>query len=200
MRNRDLRPTAKANPTIQQAFERFQKYNRLKNLSQGSLDFYAAKGRSFFRFLGDTEQPIQTITEETVEDYIFYMKDQQLHDTTINTNLRMVRAFLYWCMEKGYLEKYPIRLVRADDPIKEPYTTDELQKLLKEPDCKTCSFAEYRNCCCGHMNIVSVYNKVKNMRTGTALYSTSLFDFLRGCVSRVLLERPKHEDGTETLG
>ena len=57
----------------------------------------------------------------------------------------MVRAFLYWCMEKGYLEKYPIRLVRADDPIKEPYTTDELQKLLKEPDCKTCSFAEYRN-------------------------------------------------------
>lgn len=54
MRNRDLRPAAKANPTIQQAFERFQKYNRLKNLSQGSLDFYAAKGRSFFRFLGDT--------------------------------------------------------------------------------------------------------------------------------------------------
>ena len=145
MRNRDLRPAAKANPTIQQAFERFQKYNRLKNLSQGSLDFYAAKGRSFFRFLGDTEQPIHTITEETVEDYIFYMKDQQLHDTTINTNLRMVRAFLYWCMEKGYLEKYPIRLVRADDPIKEPYTTDELQKLLKEPNCKTCSFAEYRN-------------------------------------------------------
>lgn len=124
MRNRDLRPAAKANPTIQQAFERFQKYNRLKNLSQGSLDFYAAKGRSFFRFLGDTEQPIHTIIEETVEDYIFYMKDQQLHDTTINTNLRMVRA---------------------DDPIKEPYTTDELQKLLKEPDCKTCSFAEYRN-------------------------------------------------------
>ena len=73
MRNRDLRPAAKVNPTIQQAFERFQKYNRLKNLSQGSLDFYAAKGRSFFRYLGDTEQPITTITEETVEDYIFYM-------------------------------------------------------------------------------------------------------------------------------
>ena len=45
-----------------------------------------------------------------------------------------------------------------------------------------------------------LYNKVKNMRTGVALYSASLFDFLRGCVSRVLLERPKHEDGTETLG
>lgn len=48
--------------------------------------------------------------------------------------------------------------------------------------------------------ITVLYSKVKNMRTGAALYSTSLFDFLRGCVSRVLLERPKHEDGTETLG
>ena len=145
MRNRDLRPAAKANPTIQQAFERFQKYNRLKNLSQGSLDFYAAKGRSFFRFLGNTEQPIHTITEETVEDYIFAMKEEKLSDTTINTNLRMVRAFLYWCMEKGYLEQFSIKLVRADDPIKEPYTAQELEKLLSAPNRKSCSFAEYRN-------------------------------------------------------
>ena len=48
--------------------------------------------------------------------------------------------------------------------------------------------------------ITILYKKVKNMRTDVALYSASLFDFLRGCVSRVLLERPKHEDGTETLG
>lgn len=46
-----------------------------------------------------------------------------------------------------------------------------------------------------------LYRKVKNVRTGAALYSTSFICFfLRGCVSRVLLERPKHEDGTETLG
>lgn len=47
---------------------------------------------------------------------------------------------------------------------------------------------------------IIIYSKVKNIGTDVALYSTSLFDFLRGCVSRVLLERPKHEDGTETLG
>ena len=101
MRNRDLRPAAKANPTIQQAFERFQKYNRLKNLSQGSLDFYAAKAEASFGFWGIQSSPIHTITEETVEDYIFYMKDQQLHDTTINTNLRMVRVVFVLVHGKG---------------------------------------------------------------------------------------------------
>lgn len=46
-----------------------------------------------------------------------------------------------------------------------------------------------------------LYKTVKHIGTDVALYATSLFDFfLRGCVSRVLLERPKHEDGTETLG
>ena len=44
-----------------------------------------------------------------------------------------------------------------------------------------------------------LYRIVKNIGTDVARYSTFLFDFLRGCVSRVLLERPKHEDGTETL-
>ena len=29
------------------------------------------------------------------------MKDQQLYNTTINTNLRMVRAFLYGRMQKS---------------------------------------------------------------------------------------------------
>lgn len=45
-----------------------------------------------------------------------------------------------------------------------------------------------------------LYKIVKNIGTDAALYSIFLFDFLRGCVSRVLLERPKHEDGTEALG
>ena len=54
---------------------------------KGSLDFYAAKGRSFFRFLRDTEQPITAITEETVEDSIFY---------TIKSALGIRRNRLKW--------------------------------------------------------------------------------------------------------
>jgi integrase/recombinase XerD len=48
-------------------------------------------------------------------------------------------------MNKGWLERYAIPLIRATDPIKEPYTIQELALLLKKPDVKQCSFATYRN-------------------------------------------------------
>lgn len=146
MRKRQLQVKSIAPPSIQNAFEQFQRQNEVKNLSQGTIDFYSAKSRTFFLFLEDTEQTVDTITKEDVEDYILYFKEKgTVSDTTINTNLRMVRAFLYWCMERHYMERFPVKMIRADDPIKEPYTADELERLLKRPNLKSCSFAEYRN-------------------------------------------------------
>lgn len=146
MRKRTLHTISAAPPSIHNAFEQFQKQNEVKNLSPETIKFYSAKAKTFFLFLEDVEQRIDTITEEDVEDYILYFKEKgTVSDTTINTNLRMVRAFLYWCMERGYMERFPIRMIRADDTIKEPYTADELERLLKAPDKSTCSFAEYRN-------------------------------------------------------
>ena len=146
MRKRTLHTISAAPPSIHNAFKQFQKQNEVKNLSPETIKFYSAKAKTFFLFLEDVEQRIDTITEEDVEDYILYFKEKgTVSDTTINTNLRMVRAFLYWCMERGYMERFPIRMIRADDTIKEPYTADELERLLKAPDKSTCSFAEYRN-------------------------------------------------------
>ena len=145
MRKRTLKTNSTPVLTVQAAFEQFQRQNTIKNLSPDTIEFYSSKARRFFAFLGDTEQPITAITQETVEEYILWMKDSQVRDTTINANLRMVRAFLHWCMERQYIKHFPIQMIKADEPIKEPYTTDELERLLKSPDKKKCSFAEYRN-------------------------------------------------------
>lgn len=146
MRNRALRAIPAAPPSIQKAFEQFQKQNEVKNLSPDTIKFYSAKAKNFFSFLEDTEECIDTLTEEDIEDYILYFKEKgTVSDTTINTNLRMVRAFLYWCMDRQYMQRFPVRMIRADDSVKEPYTTEELERLLTSPDKSTCSFAEYRN-------------------------------------------------------
>jgi len=89
--------------------------------------------------------PCVQITYDTILDYIQWQKKQgTINDISINTNLRGVRAFFYYAMEKGYLPKFKIRLIRAVKPIKPVYTNEELEKMLKKPDLKTCNFKEYR--------------------------------------------------------
>lgn len=74
MKKRRLQAVSDTPPTIQKAFEQFQKQNAVKNLAQGTIEFYSAKSKPFFLFLEDTGQCIDTVTAEDVEDYILYSK------------------------------------------------------------------------------------------------------------------------------
>lgn len=132
--------------TVQEAYDQFQRYNLTKGLSEGTIRYYESYSRAFFKFLGDTSQPLTEVTKDTVDDYTLYLKGKDtVTDTTVNTALRMVRAFLYFCMEQGWIPHFNVPQIRAAQPVKEPYTNDELAKLLKKPDLKSCTFARYRN-------------------------------------------------------
>jgi integrase/recombinase XerD len=48
-------------------------------------------------------------------------------------------------MEQEYIRRFKISLISAQKPLKETYTNAELEKLLKKPNIKKCSFSEYRN-------------------------------------------------------
>lgn len=132
--------------TVQEAYDQFQRYNLTKGLSEGTIRYYESYSRAFFKFLGDTSQPLTEVTKDTVDEYILYLKGKDtVTDTTVNTALRMVRAFLYFCMERSWIPRFTISQIKAVQPVKEPYTNDELAKLLKKPDLKSCTFARYRN-------------------------------------------------------
>jgi len=47
-------------------------------------------------------------------------------------------------MDKGYMDKFAIKLLKKERKIKETYTDDELERILKKPDLKKCRFVEYR--------------------------------------------------------
>lgn len=133
-------------PSIQEAFERFQKRNEVKNLSPETIKYYECYSRQLFAFLGDTTKPVSSIDQETIQNYILHLKAKEtVSDVTVNTALRMASGFLYYCMEEGYVEAFKIHLIKADQPIKESYTDGELTRLLKKPDVTQCSFTRYRN-------------------------------------------------------
>ena len=131
------------NISVQQAFELFIRKCRIKNLSEQSVLSYQQKLQHFFKYYDDTA-PINQISNSTIDDYILWLRNNRnCNDITINSYLRSLRAFLYYCMESEYLPTFKIQMIKAEKKMKETYTDDELRILLKKPDTKTCSFREY---------------------------------------------------------
>jgi len=131
--------------SVQEVFSRFLRDRECSNVSPYTIGYYERCYKSFGKFY-DVGLPCSEITLDTVRDYISWQKEQgNINDISINTNLRGVRSILYFAMQEGYLQEFKIKLIRAVKPIKPVYTEQQLERLLKKPSMKKCTFAEYRN-------------------------------------------------------
>ncbi len=131
----------KFNRSIQEAFDLFIRKCKIKNLTDLSISSYEKKMVHFYEFI-DKSEPITAVTKDTVDDYILWLRENtEANDITINSYLRSVRAFLYFCMEDRYIPTFKIQLIKAEKKIKETYTDDELVRLLEKPDVDNCSFS-----------------------------------------------------------
>lgn len=132
------------NLTLCEGFNQFIKMCKIKNLSPKTTETYEWHCAIFTKFI-PCETPLENITKSTVEDYIFHLKDKgSIRDITINSYLRSLRVFFYYMMNEGHIKRFTIHMLRVDKKIKETYSNDELQVLLKKPDIKTCEFTEYK--------------------------------------------------------
>ena len=131
--------------TIKILFEEFLIAKKCINVSPYTISYYERCFKAFSKYF-DVETPCISLTQKDINGYILYMKDREdINDITINTNIRGIRAVLYYGMEHGYINPFKIKLIRADKKIKETYSDAELAILLKKPNMKKCSFAEFRN-------------------------------------------------------
>lgn len=128
----------------EEAFNDFIRYCKVKNLAKDSIIFYENCFKSFTRYF-----PIQGSMNEislyTIQEYILWQKEKDISPIGINANIRGLRAFLYYSMKLDFLSKFQIELIKAEKKIKQVYSDAELKLLLKKPNLKQCSFAEYRD-------------------------------------------------------
>ena len=135
--------------SLGEALEKFINLKSAMNRSEETITFYKERGNWFLDFLKYEKGIFLTneIIDDHITDYILYRKEQKpnISSHTINNNLSAIRAILYYFMEKGYTEPFHIPLISVKSIPKDGYTTAEQELLLKKPNTKTCSFAEYRN-------------------------------------------------------
>lgn len=118
--------------SISECVTAFEKSCIIKNLKKPTIHTYLYECNCFQTWFGE-DRFIHEITEEVIEDYIVFIKDSNISQTYVSTKIRQLRVFLYFCMEREYMKSFKIKVPKADEVIKEPYTTKELERLIKKP-------------------------------------------------------------------
>ena len=130
--------------TIEQGFERFLRWCRLKGFSEYTIEFYDESRMNFARFK-NLDDPIGDIKKELLEDYILFLQDTDVSSVTIYIYAKGLKRVFNYFMDEELIEPFSIELPKMESPVKEVYTESELRKLLKKPNLKKCRFSEYRN-------------------------------------------------------
>lgn len=138
---RKLQISKPISKSISECLELFIKHCQSKNLSQRTIKTYHFECTDFIEWYGK-DKGIAEVTSETVGEYILHIQQGDISQTYVATKLRQLRAFLYFCMEREYLNKFTVQIPKADEVIKEPYTQKELEKLIKKPT--SSSWVEWR--------------------------------------------------------
>lgn len=132
------------NLTVEEAIELFLRKAKVRNLSDNTVVTYRCHLGIFCKYM-NKEQLVGKIDEKCVDGFIAYLKEHtSANEITINSYLRTIRVFLYYCMDCNYIEQFKIEMPKVGKKAKQTYTDEELRRLLKKPDLKKCSFAEYR--------------------------------------------------------
>lgn len=120
---------------------------KIRNLSAGTIKnydecfgyFIAYINKNFINFKSK-----QDMKKQILDGYINEMKIKGIKDSTINIRIRAIRCVLYYFMRNEYIDNFKISQIKENDEGIELYTDKEIEKLLKKPNMKKCSFAEYR--------------------------------------------------------
>ena len=130
------------NKTFEEVFQLFIKSRAAKGVSDTTIRNYHQHLHSISKHL-DIEMPFDELTKSTVNDMVIKMRSSELAHNSIATYLRVIKTFLTWCNEEN-LSNVKIQGLKEKETIKETYTDEELERLLRKPD-KGCLFTEYRN-------------------------------------------------------
>ena len=129
--------------TIEETFSDFIVSRKTKGLAEKTLQSYQSQFQAVARHM-DVKMDIAMLQKADLDAMIISMRDASLSPNSINSYTRTLKSFFSWCNEQG-ITRLNIPLYKAEETVKETYTDAELAALLKKPDIRKATFAEYRD-------------------------------------------------------
>ena len=129
--------------TIEETFSDFIISRKTKGLAEKTLQSYQSQFQAVARHM-DVKMDIATLQKADLDAMIISMRDAHLSPNSIISYTRTLKSFFSWCNEQG-ITRLNIPLYKAEETVKETYSDAELAALLKKPDIRKATFAEYRD-------------------------------------------------------
>lgn len=142
---RKLKMKVNNNKTFKEGFEEYILSCISRNLRDDTIRHYKQSYKQIIKYL-DEDITIDNINKKTFENFIINAKkNNNMGSQTLYTYCRDLKTIINFFIEQGYIQYFKIELPRVDKLPIETYTDEELEKLLKKPNMKKCSFTDYRN-------------------------------------------------------
>ena len=129
--------------TIEETFSDFIISKKTKGLAEKTLQSFQSRFQAVARHM-DVKMDIAMLQKADLDAMIISMRDASLSPNSINSYTRTLKSFFSWCNEQG-ITRLNIPLYKAEETVKETYSDAELAALLKKPDIRKATFAEYRD-------------------------------------------------------
>lgn len=163
--------------TIEETFSDFIISKKTKGLAEKTLQSYQSQFQAVARHM-DVKMDIAMLQKADLDAMIISMRDASLSPNSINSYTRTLKSFFSWCNEQG-ITRLNIPLYKAEETVKETYSDLELSALLKKPDIRKATFAEYRdwviinfllNCGCRAATVRAIQIRDVDLGGGVVFY------------------------------
>lgn len=124
------------------AFEEFISICKGKNLSPATIRNYNHQWIQFVKWF--ESDAVQHISQDTISAYVKYLQNKEMKVESINTALRNIKSILNYFYSQNYCQPVKISLLKTEVKIRDCYTFEELEIMLKKPSMKGISFPEFR--------------------------------------------------------
>jgi len=154
--------------TLEEVFNKFIAEKKAINLAEETIETYESVFNNF-KQVYSSEKLCSGITHNTINEFINYFQERnaKIKAVSINTQLRHLRAILYYAMNMGYLQNFSIKMMNYQKEEKDIYSEAEQRRLTAAPN-KKCNFAEFRNWAmvCYFLGTGNRLNTVRNLKIG----------------------------------
>ena len=134
----------KVEKTFKDGCEEYLLDCKARNLREGTLKHYSDTMKQLYKYIPE-DTPIEEMNANAFKSFVVDIgKRKDINSQSLNTYARDLKTIMYFFMRQDYIPTVKLNIPKVDKTPIETYTDSDLQKLLKKPNLKQCTFTEYK--------------------------------------------------------